>query len=247
MGPVPEAAIRAAVPDGRADGDVLIAPMRLQPESYESFMKRLPNLGQEDAARTEVAEELRRLQIDPEIFYRNAKRLAVKEFSSETLDPTRAPEQVYDVASPGLGLGGYPSGHGSACSTDRAALPMAPLPLRAEAGDLPELASMGAVGGPGLPRPSGLNVPLADEDDCEEIPYMEASIPLGETIGGRMGRETPRGLEARLQIDSLTDDEDEDAFTSQQTRGESAEQDEVETFSLDPDFDYDNVAALSRR
>merc|ERR1712136_134826 len=49
-----------------------------------------------------------------------------------------------------------------------------------------------------------LNVP---QDDKEET-FEEISLE-GETRGGRMGRETPRGLGSKLQIDSLTDDEDE--------------------------------------
>merc|ERR1719183_1670467 len=50
-----------------------------------------------------------------------------------------------------------------------------------------------------------LNIP-----DCEEI-SLEAGTE-GETHGGRMGHETPREISAKLQIDSLTDDEGDDMF-----------------------------------
>merc|ERR1719162_2245931 len=80
----------AVPPDDQLDANFFDAAMRLQGESYDSFAQRLNvNIGQ--ATDTSVAEELRRLQIDPEIFYSNAQRLRVSDYCPEDLDPTGRP------------------------------------------------------------------------------------------------------------------------------------------------------------
>eukprot|EP00438_Fugacium_kawagutii_P035957 Skav233250 [mRNA] locus=scaffold2371:23196:23696:- [translate_table: standard] len=84
-----------------------------------------------------------------------------------------------------------------------------------------------------------LNVP-ADQvpPACEEISLA------GETHGGRLEHETPEGLSSRLQIDQLTDDGEETDF--RKDVAECDDEDLVEVFALDPDFDYDNTELSSR-
>jgi hypothetical protein len=82
----------------------------------------------------------------------------------------------------------------------------------------------------------------------DDVPCEELSLDEG-TRGGRLGHETPRGMENRLQIDSLTDDEDEalEPCSTKEVDGDhnASSDDVVEGFSLDPDFDYDNVSNLT--
>merc|ERR1711879_382476 len=93
-----------------------------------------------------------------------------------------------------------------------------------------------------------LNVPRAD-DEVEELPCEELpDVGKNATRGGRMSHGTPSGLEGRLQVDSLTDDEDDDFVTRPASPpGDTLGEDAVEAFGLDPDFDYDNVKNLTRR
>jgi len=89
-----------------------------------------------------------------------------------------------------------------------------------------------------------LNMP---GEDGVEIPVIDTEEE--ETRGGRLSCETPKGMEAKLQIDSLTDDEDDDFLQTAPAREpvKADEEDEIEAFTLDPDFDYDKVDNLSRR
>ncbi|CAE7531314.1 unnamed protein product [Symbiodinium sp. CCMP2592] len=76
------------------------------------------------------------------------------------------------------------------------------------------------------------------EQRCDEI----ALESQAETCGGRLGHETPEGLSSKLQIDSLTEDGDETEFREEllNEAPNGGEEDAVEAFSLDPEFDYDN-------
>mmetsp|Transcript_53168 Transcript_53168/g.164777 ORF Transcript_53168/g.164777 Transcript_53168/m.164777 type:complete len:230 (-) Transcript_53168:272-961(-) len=209
--------------------EFLEAPLRLQAESYETFAAQL-HIGQDTAEHRTVDEELRELQIDPEVFYRDARRLGVHRFSPDELDPAGAPPPQLPEAA-GAGVDATASGWA----------------FKPPGRDLPPSDGEDEAPAPApAAPPPGLNVP--DHDDIEDIPYDEVALD-GETRGGRMGRETPRGLSAKLQIDSLTDDEDEEprGRAAAAEVGSGNEDDEVEAFTLDPDFDYDKVDNLTRR
>jgi len=293
---LPLDAARSAT-DRRTGREFIEAPLRLQTESYESFSSRLlQHLGEDAAAeRAGVDEELRRLEIDPEVFYRNAKRLGVQKFSPDDLDPTSAPGATTTPARAGsveTEVSGGSVGTAGAVPGAQPAEPMgdtlestpsppffAPPPRGEELAaylTTPEKASDGKAGGGGQGRSQGtadlhhiatdadalhesgvlkltqLNVP----DDIEDLAYEEISLggdEAGETRGGRLGRETPRGMTAKLQIDTLTDDEDEGCLRPSADPPIGADaaaadsEDEVEAFSLDPDFDYDKVDNLTSR
>uniref|UniRef100_A0A7S4QRB7 Uncharacterized protein n=1 Tax=Alexandrium monilatum TaxID=311494 RepID=A0A7S4QRB7_9DINO len=247
----------ARSPPGQASGaEFLEAPLRLQTESYEAFAAQL-HIGQDDAEHRTVEEELRELQIDPEVFYRDARRLGARRFSSDDLDPTGVPPPPLPraagaassiSASPAAAAAPALNAESSRGGEDLMAGGWAfkppdrepPLPEAEDDGDgLPPLGPCVAALLPGL------NVP--DHSDIEDIPYEEIALD-GETRGGRMGRETPRGLSAKLQIDTLTDDDDED-FRGPILSGADPgnEDDEVEAFALDPEFDYDKVDNLTGR
>mmetsp|Transcript_158451 Transcript_158451/g.279679 ORF Transcript_158451/g.279679 Transcript_158451/m.279679 type:complete len:274 (+) Transcript_158451:77-898(+) len=250
------------------------APWRLETESYESFKKIFQNLGQEDTSRASVADELRRMNIDPEVFYQNAKRVGVQKFSPDDLDPTRVTEaSTSDVSTTGMSMAAALLSLSTASEesdhTDRVVEGSASFAPPART--IPDIdgkpaESEDAVAGerckaiesyhietdadnlrrmdvPGLPK---LNVPELEE--VEELPFEEITAEDDER-GGRMSHETPRGLSAKLQIDSLTDDEDDEVFNSggAAQAAQADEQDEIEAFTLDPDFDYDNVNNLTRR
>lgn len=215
--------------------DALEAPLRLRLESYEAFVERLPHAREdaEAASNASVVEELRRLQIDPAIFYRDAsgrgaQRLGLRRFSPDDVDPTASPELGCSIGrSPHEAAAGDPDalaallGFEDDDTTD--VQDVAPEPQQAAA----------------LP---GLNMP--DDDEDFEICLDEG----GETRGGRLGHETPEGLSTRLQIDSLTDDGDEDDFRADVLAEDAvAEGDGIEPFALDPEFNYDAVENLSSR
>lgn len=226
------------------------APMGLRNESYEEFLRRIfttsGNAGTELAS---VDDELRRLNIDPGVFYRGTKRVELRRFDPENPDisvppvtdddaiaegfrnppPVSVSEALQDSDLPAPEDGGWFSG----------STLFAP-PTR----QLPSSSSSA-----GIPR---LNVPEDEDSGCE---LLDAGV--GETMGGRFACETPRGIEGKLQIDSLTEEgDDEDFFRDEviaapndleepQVAG-NCEGDVVESFELDPDFNYDNVPLASR-
>lgn len=231
--------------------------MRLPVESYADFAAQL-HVGQDTEAEAQlsVTEELRRLQIDPEVFYRGAPRLGVRRFSPDDVDPsassadttlsTAAMAQSIEFAAAanacvddgieGASAGVTERSKGFAPPNRWAPFPGAePEKLPADFEQADEATSLQRH------QRLGLNVPQGD--GVEEI-ALDA-----ETHGGRMGHETPRGISAHIQIDSLTDDGDDEDFRAAIVKEGAAadEGDEVETFSLDPDFDYDTVTNLSRR
>ncbi|CAE7496346.1 unnamed protein product, partial [Symbiodinium necroappetens] len=59
------------------------APFQLKVETYEDFAKLLPSLGQEATSRASVEEELRKLNIDPKIFYKSRQPLKVSQYTPE--------------------------------------------------------------------------------------------------------------------------------------------------------------------
>mmetsp|Transcript_101022 Transcript_101022/g.261595 ORF Transcript_101022/g.261595 Transcript_101022/m.261595 type:complete len:289 (-) Transcript_101022:43-909(-) len=243
------------------------APLRLQTESYEAFTRRFQHLVQDSATEghSSVEEELRKLDIDPAVFYRDARRVEMQRFAPDDLDPTHC------TAAAGCDVPGAPRAVAAALDggddgdDDQAEswLPggsklFAP-PARkglpaAEAFDGEEEPSPPPGADRGL---RSLNVPSSDE--VEDLPYEElVDTSAGETRGGRLGHETPRGLEGMLQVDSLTDDGDEDdPFREDLLKADDAalaaaaagdvEEEAVEAFSLDPDFDYDNVENLTAK
>mmetsp|Transcript_48646 Transcript_48646/g.98076 ORF Transcript_48646/g.98076 Transcript_48646/m.98076 type:complete len:257 (-) Transcript_48646:120-890(-) len=244
-------------PVGAEGREFLEAPLRLQTESYEAFAAQL-HIGQESADHPSVDEELRRLQIDPEVFYRDARRLGLRRFSSDDFDPTSEqppalPQGIAAASSTAVPSGiaalasaptGVEDGEGAMAGGWAFKPPARDLPQADEedSGDEPS----GPVPVTALARP-GLNVP--DDDDIEDIPFEEIA-PDGETRGGRMSHETPRGLSTKLQIDSLTDEDDDEDFRgpvlAEADPGDGGD-DEGEAFSLDPEFDYDKVVNLTRR
>jgi len=261
---------------GQLGMEFLEAPLRLGTESYEAFAAQL-HVGQEDAQNSSVVEELRRLQIDPEVFYRDARRLGVCRFSSDDWDPAGTEPAMPMTSSAGPG-----SSKGSSAGVDPTTCPDSPgqveepnglrwrglsalrqasdhpVPggwaFKPPAREVPLQPDEESTEEPWGPVPAnvalhpGLNVPQHEEE--EDPPYEEISLEAdaGETRGGRIGHETPRGLSAKLQIDSLTDDGDEVDFRGPVLEeGDPNEEDEVEAFTLDPDFDYDNVDNLTRR
>jgi len=257
------------------------APLRLQAESYDAFAQRLQSLGgpstagQLSAASVRplaVEEELRRMSIDPEVFYGGARRLSRRSFDPDTShddSPDARSDRALDGAGAGLtracratpeaGLTIEPPGAGTSSSWLPGGEVFAP-PKRGGEGDC-ELArpAPGAVGCGVL----GLNMPRHDDEGLKDsLPFEElVDAGEGETRGGRLGHETPRGIEGMLQIDSLTDDGGEDdafrtdllAVDDEALLGQAAEGDEagggdvVEAFALDPDFDYDSAVGLASR
>jgi len=227
------------------------APMRLQTESYEAFSQRFASLTGQAGAATEVEDELRRLDIDPALFYGNAQRLALRRFNPDEEDPLAAPKAKASALGIQLApLGQQVAGEdedeerevgGSwAQATEKGARFGPPARRAAEGG-----------GGEEKPLPStavpGLHVPRhALEEEYEEV----LDLGIGETHGGRMGHETPCDLDTRLQVDNITDDGDEDDFREEVLAApepEPEEGDVIEAFSLDPEFDYDNVTNLTSR
>jgi len=234
------------------------APLTMEAETYESFTERFLGRSHQEA-QAEVNEELRRLQIDPEVFYRNAQRLRLSQYAPDDMDPTALPGRERRGGERPLKEEETSSSLPRWADTARA---------------LSELTGTGAdealhqklveaSDAPAARSAPTLNVP--EHGMIEEIALDEIG---GETYGGRLGRETPRGLESSLQIDSLTDDEAEfedfvlgpvvkghqrraAALAAQRdgaADGAASEEegDTVETFSLDPEFDYDNVNLTSR-
>jgi len=266
----------ATVANDQLNADFFDAPLRLQAETYESFAQRLNvNGGQDGNTQTSVAEELRRLQIDPEIFYANAQRLGVRDYCADDLDPTSGPSGS-----------SMPASLPPPTPATLAALLASgadPLPELGAAGDgVSEAPAASATNCAGTfePPARGLHSTSAEPIDASRQEEIESyhietdadnrlrmcglHVPAGElveeialdgveeeqTLGGRLNSETPSGLEAKLQIDSLTDDEDEEDFLTTSADGPARpadEEDEVEAFSLDPDFDYDKVDNLTRR
>lgn len=191
------------------------APFRLPTESYQTFSRLLPGLEQDSENCKNVDEELRKLDIDPKLFYRNQNRLFLSQpppdLDCEELKAEIQSEDDWILIQKAL---------------ERDNQIFSP-PSRVE-------------NGPGAASSSG-ELNLTDEVRCEEITLAKE----GETVGGRLGRETPEGLSSRLQIDQLTDDGDETTF--RQDLSGYNDQDLVEAFTLDPDFDYDNAEGLSSR
>lgn len=205
----------------QARSEFMEAPWRLQAESYEGFASRLSSLSQELGSGTSVEEELRKLQIDPEIFYRQNKRLQLAQFSADDLDPSAMLATISAAAA--------------AESEDAEFDP----PPRVSAKASSEEADRTLAG---LFMPS--------TEDVEDMPYEEIQLAgESETRGGRLGHATPKDLSARLQVDSLTDDGDEDDdFRNEVLEAPVGdEEDAIEAFSLDPEFDYDNEAGLTSK
>ncbi|CAE7531299.1 unnamed protein product [Symbiodinium sp. CCMP2592] len=61
--------------------------VRLKVETYEDFAKLLPSLGREASSRASVEEELRKLNIDPKIFY-SRQPLKVSQYTPEDMKLT---------------------------------------------------------------------------------------------------------------------------------------------------------------
>jgi len=269
---------RAAIPpDDQLNAEFFDAAMRLQGESYNSFAQRLNvNSGQDGSTEASVAEELRRLQIDPEIFYRNAERLRVSDYCPEDLDPTGRPSCRSSgltplapptpatlaalLASDGdSALEVMEAPASSATCSSKTFEPPARGSHSAQAEHLDALRAKETesyhietdadnrcrLGNCGLHVPEDER---AQDPVCEEI-VLDAEEEE-QTLGGRMNSKTPCGLEAKLQIDSLTDDEDDEFFQTTSANAQARapdEEDEIEAFTLDPDFDYDKVDNLTRR
>lgn len=282
----------AAAANNELGADFFDAPLRLQTESYESFAQLLhSSAGQDGVQRASVADELRRLGMDPEVFYGNAERLRVREHNADDLDPTSgtgrssaapttlAPPKMASLAALLASDGDASQG---AAATDMGASdggfnPPARssrekeieehlarnLRLKSSGGepcdaarekeieehhigtDADTACELGMC--PSLHVPDGAI--LIEAPEFEEI-LLDPDVEE-ETVGGRTSCETPCGLEGKLQIDSLTDDEDDDDLLKTDPTEASArvadEEDEIEAFTLDPDFDYDKVDNLSRR
>eukprot|EP00927_Polykrikos_kofoidii_P055638 TRINITY_DN49853_c0_g1_i1.p1 TRINITY_DN49853_c0_g1~~TRINITY_DN49853_c0_g1_i1.p1 ORF type:complete len:325 (+),score=90.54 TRINITY_DN49853_c0_g1_i1:92-1066(+) len=225
-------------------GELLGAPLRLQTESYEAFAKRL-NLFSSKQPELSMEDELRRLDIDPAVFYGNAKPLGLREYVAEDLTAVppgdrRPPEPNSGTASAAGAAGLFQPPERTACVGDTAPSQTGGKPRTEEAEP--------------TRRCPALNVPNVPQlAELEDMPYEEICLNSGsanETTGGRLGHETPREMEAKLQIDTLTDDEDDGddpVFKSTKKTVQADEEDEITTFALDPEFDYDNVANLTSR
>jgi len=215
-------ATRAAEQLANRGPEFMAAPLSLGMETYEGFARLLPHLGGHEEGRASVEEELRQRGIDPEVFFRNQQRLDVRRFSPDDHDPTSLESEMAEA------LGIEEPGD----SGDRLFVPPARggpgCKALAEVLALAEKAEREGKAPPNL----GLNVPQGIEE-----------IELDEGVfGGRMSCETPKDLTARLQIDSLTDDGEDDDFRQEVIAAdEGGEDDVIEAFSLDPEFDYDNV------
>lgn len=254
--------------------DFFDAPLRLQTESYESFAQLLhSSAGQDGVQRASVADELRRLGMDPEVFYGNAERLRVREHNADDLDPTSgigkssaapttlAPPKMASLAAL-LASDGDASQGSAAIDMEASAGGFNP-PARGSCAEPIDAAREKEIEAhhigteadtacelgmcPSLHVPDGAI--LIEAPEFEEI-LLDPDVEE-ETVGGRTSCETPCGLEGKLQIDSLTDDEDDDDLLKTDPTEASArvadEEDEIEAFTLDPDFDYDKVDNLSRR
>lgn len=240
------------------------APLRMQTESYEAFSQRLLNLGQESESQASIESELRRLDIDPTVFYGNARRLGLNRFDADDHDPVAAASAPKAASAPNAASASL------FCAAAIAQAAEAADDDRVVGGTWAETTDQGARLSPATRQSlmcseeeeetlaskaaPDLNVPRhASDEDYEEV--LDAG--MGETRGGRWGHETPHDLGARLQVDSLTDDGDEDdlfreevicgADATAEEGEEDGEGDAIEAFSLDPDFDYDNVHNLASR
>lgn len=234
--PVESALPIAEVPSG---AELLEAAFSMEVESYESFARLLPSLGQAESSSASVHQELERLQINPEVFYRDARPLGFRRFTADDVDPFAAAgeegalrfQQLREL----LASAGEEGGFG-----------FSPAPrLEVATADEGGLATADAM------AQIARSCPFVPElGEVEDMPYEEISLE-GATSGGRLGRQTPEGLKTRLQVDSLTDEgDDEDDFRAvlltgdqQLGGGETA----IEAFSLDPDFDYDDVSNLTSK
>ena len=98
-------AINAAPAIDAAAAQEFVAPMRLQTESYESFRRLLPGAVQDEKVREGVAEELRQLGIDPELFYSSSARVGVCDLDPDDLDPTSSVAPPVSAPNPGLTAG----------------------------------------------------------------------------------------------------------------------------------------------
>jgi len=261
------AAAVAAMGLGSAQ-EFMNAPLRLQTESYEAFSRRILSLGQEEGAeRTTAEEELRKLQIDPAVFYRGSKRVDLCRFSYDDHDPASSSS----AAAVGAGVAAAAeAAAGGVCIRGGSPLAEAELP-ESEGGTwlsggniFAPPARSGEKGAASndwegaspkqAPQMSSLNVPQFG-DEIEDLPYEElVDTAEGETRGGRMSHETPKGIEGILQVDSLTDEgDDDDPFREElleapePSPGEEHEGDAVEAFELDNAFDYDNVDNLTSK
>mmetsp|Transcript_26387 Transcript_26387/g.48225 ORF Transcript_26387/g.48225 Transcript_26387/m.48225 type:complete len:241 (-) Transcript_26387:86-808(-) len=238
MGAPVDAALTAAPREALLGHALLGSPLTLEAETYESFSRRFQVAAQD--TQEEVNEELRRLDIDPEVFYRNAQRLRLQQFSPDSMDPVNLPglsrmedhgddnqsllQRWADLA----GLHAVELGGDERSASDEA-----------KAHEV-EVADLHKRQAPTLHVPEHALI--------EEISLDE--LTGGETFGGRLGHETPRGMDTKLQIDCLTDDEGEDPLfrplPDSPTGAAAPEGDSVEEFSLDPEFDYDNTHLSSR-
>lgn len=221
--------------------EFLEAPWRLQAESYEGFASRLTSLGQELGSGTNVEEELRQLGIDPELFYRQNKRLQSAEFSSDDLDPSAVPA----MSSAGF-FAQLPSSEQVLGLEGTAEADV--LQDQDREFDPPPRGHAKASSAEAVCMLAGLNIPSIEE--VEDMPFEEITLTgEGETRGGRLGHATPKDLSARVQFDSLTDDGDEDDDFRKEVLEASPgdEEDAIEAFSLDPEFDYDNETQLTSK
>jgi hypothetical protein len=265
-------ALAAGLVNQQLDRESFDAPLRLQAESYESFAKLLhSSVGQDGAANASVTEELRRLQIDPEVFYRDARRLGVREYRPDELDPgvvaSNAAPGAFAASPAHATLATLLANDSESCTGGTvggpectSALDSFEPPARGPHATYSEpvnIARAKEIESYHIESEAdtacklgmcGLNVPESgciEETGCEEILLNDADE---ETRGGRLSCATPKGLEAKLQIDSLTDDEDDEVFKTTQIDSHQADDaDEIEAFVLDPDFDYDKVDNLTRR
>jgi len=224
----------------------LEAPLRLGTESYESFAAQL-HVGQDDTHRDSVDAELRKLQIDPQVFYSKAKRLGESQFSQDEFDPLSALYAGNDnetVRADHFLSQGKPSREDG--PSDEVA-DVENWAFRPPARPVVEKTDM-VNDGSGLQARSILTVNVPQHADFEE--EIMLAVDGSETRGGRLSCETPRDMSGKLQIDSLTDDEEEEVepHGCGKARDQSLDDgNEVETFSLDPSFDYDNVSNLTRK
>lgn len=240
------------------DRDLFNAPMRLQNESYADFSRLIFHSAAADltSSQTSVAEDLRQLGINPEVFYGAAQRLSVSSYSPEALDPTvvaslagaagemaLAPEHRDEIPGPekdGSAAEGFLFTPATRWTDSVPPKRVGKLTSPTGCEDSDPCCSLN-VPENSAPAAGTLNLP---DDDIEELPFEE--ITFNATRGGRLGHETPRGLSAKLQIDSLTDDEgDEDLEPP--PRPQPDNEDAIEAFALDQDFDYEAVTILSRR
>lgn len=249
------------------------APLRLQVETYEGFSQWLLSLhpDADTHASANVEDDLRKLQIDPAVFYSKAQRVGLRKFTPDDVD---ALAEAYsgsgaadigflggrDAMAAALALLSGPSPTGVLSDGRLFAPPPRTAECQANDGVLQEERESEqeepgnvARAVPRLNAPSQRAEEVTvrkhqGEDELEDMLYEEVDFGA-ETRGGRLGRETPRDLKVKFQVDSLTDDGDEDGFRDELTMGDAipAEGDAIEAFSLDPDFDYDNSNNLTSK